>query len=121
MTQAARAHIRLAELLGVLSFGADLGMGLPMEHVLRQCLISLRLGERMDLDEASSWDAVIGAAPAQGRRLTGPEFDAALEAIADFTDVKSPYTIGHSRGVADLAGEAARAPPAAGPRRDGGG
>jgi DNA-binding CsgD family transcriptional regulator len=29
-------------------------------------------------------------------------------AVADFTDVKSPYTIGHSRGVADLAGEAAR-------------
>ncbi|MGH3178607.1 MAG: hypothetical protein ACRDPF_32625, partial [Streptosporangiaceae bacterium] len=52
MSQAARAHIRLAELLGVLSFGADLGMGLPMEHVLRQCLISLRLAERMGLDEA---------------------------------------------------------------------
>ena len=30
------------------------------------------------LDEASSWDAVIGAEPAQGRRLTGPEFDTAL-------------------------------------------
>jgi HD-GYP domain-containing protein (c-di-GMP phosphodiesterase class II) len=26
-----------------------------------------------------------------------------LEAVADFADVKSPYTIGHSRGVADLA------------------
>jgi HD-GYP domain-containing protein (c-di-GMP phosphodiesterase class II) len=296
MTQPARAQIRLAELLGVLSFGADLGMGQPMEHVLRQCLISLRLAERMGLDEAdrevvyytsllawvgchvdayeqakwfgdemalksdfrhtdfgavaaqplfilrhlgagrsmaerarlgatfagdgrrvaeamienhwlaadglgerlglpqrvrdsveqtferwdgkgvpkgakgeqilitsrlvaladvvevfhraggteaavavarqrrgtqfdpqvvdvftgqaasvfagldeaSSWDAVISAEPARGRRLAGPEFDAALEAIADFTDVKSPYTIGHSRGVADLAGEAAR-------------
>ena len=52
MSQATRAHIRLAELLGVLSFGADLGMGQPMEHVLRQCLISLRLAERMGLDEA---------------------------------------------------------------------
>ncbi len=60
------------------------------------------------LDEASSWDAVIGAEPALGVRLTDAEFDAALEAIADFSDVKSPYTIGHSRGVADLAGEAAR-------------
>jgi len=60
------------------------------------------------LAEASGWDAVIGAEPAGARRLTGPEFDLALEAIADFTDVKSPYTIGHSRGVADLAGEAAR-------------
>jgi HD-GYP domain-containing protein (c-di-GMP phosphodiesterase class II) len=59
------------------------------------------------LDEASSWDAVIAAEPGPGLRLTGAEFGAALEAIADFTDVKSPYTIGHSRGVADLAGEAA--------------
>ncbi len=60
------------------------------------------------LDEASSWEAVIGAEPALGARLADAEFEAALEAIADFTDVKSPYTIGHSRGMADLAGEAAR-------------
>jgi HD-GYP domain-containing protein (c-di-GMP phosphodiesterase class II) len=61
-----------------------------------------------DLDEVRSWDAVIGAEPALGTWVAGPELDAALEAIADFTDVKSPYTIGHSRAVADLAGEAAR-------------
>jgi HD-GYP domain-containing protein (c-di-GMP phosphodiesterase class II) len=60
-----------------------------------------------DLDEASSWDAVISAAPATRMRLAGPELDAALEAVADFSDVKSPFTIGHSRGVADLAGDAA--------------
>src|SRR5205085_879415 len=30
------------------------------------------------------------------------EFEAALEAVAYFTDVKSPYTIGHSWAVADL-------------------
>ena len=35
------------------------------------------------------------------------ELDAALEAVADFVDVKSPYTIGHSKGVADLAAAAA--------------
>ena len=33
--------VRLAELLAVLSLGADLGMGQPMEHAMRQCLISL--------------------------------------------------------------------------------
>jgi hypothetical protein len=48
----ARGGIRLAELLGVLSLAADLGMAQPMEHVLRQCLICLRLAERMGLDEA---------------------------------------------------------------------
>src|SRR5437016_10912030 len=51
MTPPARAHIRLAELLGVLSFGADLGMGQPMEHVLRQCLIGLGLADRIGLED----------------------------------------------------------------------
>ncbi len=39
----------LSELLGVLSFGVDLGMGQPMEHVLRQCLIALRMAEKIGL------------------------------------------------------------------------
>ena len=38
------------------------------------------------LDEASSWDAVIAAEPALGMHLTDAEFDAALEAVADFAD-----------------------------------
>src|SRR6476659_5820383 len=41
--------VRLAELLAVLSLGADLGMGQPMEHALRQCVIALRLGDRVGL------------------------------------------------------------------------
>ena len=47
-----RAHVRLAELVAALSLGVDLGFGQPMEHVLRQCLIALRLGERLGLDDA---------------------------------------------------------------------
>jgi hypothetical protein len=43
--------VRLAELVAVLSLGADLGMGQPMEHAMRQCLIALRLGESLGLDE----------------------------------------------------------------------
>ena len=46
------SRVRLAELLAVLSLGTDLGMGQPMEHVLRQCLISLRLAQAMGLDAA---------------------------------------------------------------------
>jgi HD-GYP domain-containing protein (c-di-GMP phosphodiesterase class II) len=45
------AEVRLAELIAALSLGIDLGFGQPMEHVLRQCLISLRLAERLGLDE----------------------------------------------------------------------
>jgi HD-GYP domain-containing protein (c-di-GMP phosphodiesterase class II) len=41
--------LRLAELLAAFSLVTDLGMGQPMEHVLRSWLIAGRLGERLDL------------------------------------------------------------------------
>ena len=53
------------------------------------------------LDE-ESWEAVIADEPARAR-LTGDAFEGALEAIADFADLKSPWFAGHSRGVAELA------------------
>jgi HD-GYP domain-containing protein (c-di-GMP phosphodiesterase class II) len=56
-----------------------------------------------DIDSVTSWPAVIEAEPALGIVLSDRELESALEAIADFTDLKSPWTIGHSRGVADLA------------------
>ncbi len=60
------------------------------------------------LDQAPGWDQVIDAEPALRPALTDEELDAALEAVADFADLKSPYTTGHSRAVADLAAEAGR-------------
>jgi HD domain len=46
------------------------------------------------LDAAGRWDEVIATEPALAALLTEPEFDSALEAIADFADLKSPYTTG---------------------------
>jgi HD-GYP domain-containing protein (c-di-GMP phosphodiesterase class II)/DNA-binding CsgD family transcriptional regulator len=60
-----------------------------------------------ELDDVTTWDAVIAGEPGLAAWLSESEFDGALEAIADFVDVKSPYTIGHSRGVAELAAGAA--------------
>jgi HD-GYP domain-containing protein (c-di-GMP phosphodiesterase class II) len=60
------------------------------------------------LAEATSWDAVIEAQPGLKQTLLHAELDAALEAIADFADLKSPYAMCHSRAVADLAAEAGR-------------
>jgi HD-GYP domain-containing protein (c-di-GMP phosphodiesterase class II) len=51
-----RPSTRLAELVAALSLGIDLGFGQPMEHVLRQCLIALRLAERAGLDAESRSD-----------------------------------------------------------------
>jgi HD-GYP domain-containing protein (c-di-GMP phosphodiesterase class II)/DNA-binding CsgD family transcriptional regulator len=61
-----------------------------------------------ELDAATSWDAVMAAEPGVGLRFSEDQFVDALEAIADFVDLKSPFTIGHSRAVADLAATAAR-------------
>ena len=44
-------RVRLAELVAALSLGVDLGFGQPMEHVLRQCLIALRLADQAGLGE----------------------------------------------------------------------
>ena len=59
------------------------------------------------LDSIVTWDAVIAAEPALGVSLSGEGFDSALQAIASFVDLKSPYTLGHSLAVADLASQAA--------------
>jgi len=59
------------------------------------------------LDSARTWEAVIAAEPALGLRLRGVQFDDALTAVADFVDLKSPYTLGHARAVASLVDAAA--------------
>ena len=61
------------------------------------------------VDEAADWDAVLDVEPEPCRRVSGAELDVVLEAMADLADLKSPYFAGHSRGVANLAAEAARA------------
>jgi HD-GYP domain-containing protein (c-di-GMP phosphodiesterase class II) len=49
---------------------------------------------------------VIDAEPALAVVLIGEPFDAALQAIANFVDLKSPYFLGHGRAVSELAAEA---------------
>jgi HD-GYP domain-containing protein (c-di-GMP phosphodiesterase class II) len=60
------------------------------------------------LNESQSWDAVIAAEPSLRLTLTREQADAALIGVADFIDLKSPYTLGHARAVADLAADAGR-------------
>jgi HD-GYP domain-containing protein (c-di-GMP phosphodiesterase class II) len=68
-----------------------------------------RTPELLDgLGEAAGWDAVLDAEPPLWRSVAGSGLDEILEAMADLVDLKSPYLAGHSRGVANLASEAAR-------------
>jgi len=61
-----------------------------------------------DLDTASSWDLVIDSEPSLAAVVSGIELDDALSAIGEFTELKSPWLMGHARGVAELAAEAGR-------------
>jgi hypothetical protein len=44
--------VRLSELVASLSLATDLGLGQPMEHVLRSCVLGLRIAEDLQLDES---------------------------------------------------------------------
>lgn len=55
------------------------------------------------------WDGVLALEPEPHRLLDGEMLDEALKVAADFIDLKSPYSAGHSRRCADLAMDAARA------------
>jgi HD-GYP domain-containing protein (c-di-GMP phosphodiesterase class II) len=53
-------------------------------------------------------EAVLDAEPEPAVRIPPSGLDGMARAFADFIDLKSPYTTGHSRGVAELAEGAAR-------------
>ena len=58
-----------------------------------------------ELDTTDTWSAAMSATP--GRAVASAEdMDRALAAVADFADLKSPWTRGHSPRVADLAAAA---------------
>jgi HD-GYP domain-containing protein (c-di-GMP phosphodiesterase class II) len=59
------------------------------------------------LDLPSAWDVAMATEPGPQPVLPSTQVDDCLSAMADFADLKSTWTVGHSRGVADLAERAA--------------
>lgn len=59
-------------------------------------------------DPDDAWADVLAREPGGGPVLRSEGIDGVLRALADFTDLKSPYTAGHSRTVAELGEAAAR-------------
>ncbi len=53
--------VRLAELIAVLSLATDLGLGQPMEYLLRTCLLAMELAESLQLDAAGLHDVYYSA------------------------------------------------------------
>jgi putative nucleotidyltransferase with HDIG domain len=61
------------------------------------------------IEVESVWDAAIAAEPEPRPWLPASRLDQVAQAFADFVDLKSPYTLSHSTGVAHIAEGAARA------------
>jgi HD-GYP domain-containing protein (c-di-GMP phosphodiesterase class II) len=60
------------------------------------------------LESGASWQQVLDVEPEPRLVLAEREIDETLCAVADFCDLKSPFTVTHSRSVASLAEAAAR-------------
>jgi HD-GYP domain-containing protein (c-di-GMP phosphodiesterase class II) len=73
-------------------------------HLVEQ--LTPAVPEVLDGLEEECWQAVVGSEPPRAR-LSGEELEGALEALADFADLRSPWFSGHSRRVAELAEAAA--------------
>jgi HD-GYP domain-containing protein (c-di-GMP phosphodiesterase class II) len=56
-----------------------------------------------EVETVDPWDAALAVAP-HDQPLDPASIHAALLVVADFSDLKSPWLAGHSRGVADLVG-----------------
>jgi HD-GYP domain-containing protein (c-di-GMP phosphodiesterase class II) len=59
-----------------------------------------------EIEQESVWDAALSAEPQPRPWIPSSRLDAVAQAFGDFADLKSPYTLGHSAGVAALAAAA---------------
>jgi putative nucleotidyltransferase with HDIG domain len=94
----AEATIRVARDFGGTDFDPNL--------VDAWCAAASEILDGVDLD--ATWEQVVNEQPQRRGPLTEAELDAALELLADYADLKSPWFTGHSRAVASLATAAAR-------------
>ena len=56
-------------------------------------------------DGADAWEQTLAREPSPHLILEGESIDRALAAIGEFADLASPYLVGHSTGVAELAAQ----------------
>ena len=80
-------------------------------HAFDPAVAALLADEAKDIfaldTTASTWEEALGSERPPHVILEGEAIDRALAAMGDFTDLVSPYFVGHSAGVAELAAAAA--------------
>jgi HD-GYP domain-containing protein (c-di-GMP phosphodiesterase class II) len=73
-----------------------------VDHFCEKAVILLSV-----IEDAPTWDTVLALEPGEKSNLSEAELDTACRVMAEFADIKSPYMVGHSAGVAALAEAAA--------------
>jgi DNA-binding CsgD family transcriptional regulator len=72
--------------------------------VERFCQVAPQICASLDVE--ALWDTVLDAEPGARPGLSPEQLETGTRALADFVDLKSPYLVGHSSGVAALAATA---------------
>ncbi|TDP94946.1 HD domain-containing protein [Labedaea rhizosphaerae] len=89
--------------------GVEAAMAMAKERSATQFdpqVVAAFSGTLVDFED-DVWTTALRQAPDNDQVLGEDELDELLAAIGDFVDLKCPFTIGHSRGVAALAAAAA--------------
>lgn len=105
LAETCEVHQRLHGTSGALAMARSRS-GTQFDPALVEALGRCR--ERLNaLPDEDVWTKALDLAPDRDVMLNGRDLDELLRAIGDFADLKCPFTLGHSRAVADLAAAAA--------------
>jgi HD-GYP domain-containing protein (c-di-GMP phosphodiesterase class II) len=103
MSQTDIPSLRFAELLASLSLAIDLGLGQPMENLLRTCLLAIGLGKKLRVSEQDLVDIYylalirqLGCTTYADEAVTGFEGDIAVNSWALTTNQEHPTEFVHA-------------------------
>jgi len=102
LAQVVETHLRLAGPTATLAVVRARG-GQQLDPEVAAAFLD---GARAIVDELAApsvWDVFLAAEPAPARVLAPASLDDVALAFARYVDLKSPFTLGHSTGVAELA------------------
>ena len=105
LAETCEVHLRTHGTSGALAMTRERSGG-QFDPVLVQVLARCR--DRINaLPDQDVWTRALELAPDDDVVLRGADLNSLLGAIGDFADLKCPFTVGHSRAVAELAAAAA--------------
>lgn len=105
LAETCEVHLRTHGASGALAMTRARSGG-QFDPLLVQALAKCR--DRIDaLPDQDVWTRALELAPDDDVMLRGADLDSLLGAVGDFADLKCPFTVGHSRAVAELAAGAA--------------